>query len=225
MTTTSPEPVQPAAQDGPGHLLGDEAALRRRYRPPHETVLKKARPQVDPVAGGFIAASPLIVLATTSASGTDASPRGGPPGFVKVLDPGHVAFGDLSGNNRLDSYTNIVEHPQVGILFLVPGTEDTLRLNGRARVTTDPAVLERTAIDGVHPKVAVVVEVDECYVHCAKALRRSGVWDQGTWLPAEERPSGARVITDQFQLDIDPDAIQADLEQNYHDTLWREGGC
>jgi PPOX class probable FMN-dependent enzyme len=169
--------------------IEDEATLRARWRAPQELVLRKQRPQVDDAAAAFVAASPLMVLATTSAAGTDASPRGGPPGFVRVLDPGRLAFGDLSGNNRLDSYANIVEHPSVGLLFLVPGLEETLRVNGQARVTTDPEVLERTALDAGRPKAAVVVEVTECYVHCGKALRRAGFWDQATWSDPQDRPS------------------------------------
>lgn len=213
-----------AQADDATYQVGDEAALRERYRPPAKVVLEKARPRIDPLAAGFVAASPLMVLATSSASGSDASPRGGPPGFVKVLDDGHLAFADLSGNNRLDSYANIVERPEVGILFLIPGTDETLRVNGRARVTTDPSVLERTAIDGVRPKVAVVVDVDECFIHCAKALRRSGVWDPDTWIPPEERPSAAKIFTEQFQLDVDPAEVEADLEAGYQATMWREGG-
>lgn len=210
--------------DPPGHVIGDATALRDRYRPAHQAVLDKARSRIDPKAAGFVAAAPFMVLATTSPSGTDASPRGGPPGFVTVLDEHRLAFGDLSGNNRLDSYSNIVEHPQVGLLFLVPGVGETLRVNGRASITTDPAVLERTAIDGVRPKVAVVVAVDECFIHCAKALRRSGIWDPDTWSPDSTRPSAAEVIVDQFQLDIDPSIIESELEADYLATLWVEGG-
>jgi uncharacterized protein len=210
--------------DDAPHDLGDEVALREHYRPPTQVVIEKSRPRVDPQAAAFVAASPLMVLASSSASGTDASPRGGPPGFVKVLDPGHLAFGDLSGNNRLDSYANTLEHPEVGILFLVPGMGETLRVNGRARVTTDPSVLDRMAIDGVHHKVAVVVEVDECFIHCAKALRRSGVWEPDTWLPADARPSAGKIFTDQFQLDVEPAAIDAELEAGYQATMWVEGG-
>jgi PPOX class probable FMN-dependent enzyme len=187
-------------------------------------VLEKARPKIDPVAADFVAACPLVVLATTSSRGTDASPRGGPPGFVKVLDDRHLAFGDLSGNNRLDSYSNIVEHPLVGILFLVPGVDETLRVNGRATVTTEPDLVERTAIDGVRPKVAVVIEVEECYIHCAKALRRSGVWQPSTWTADDARPTAAEVIVDQFALDLDPSVIEDGLEADYQETLWREGG-
>jgi PPOX class probable FMN-dependent enzyme len=206
------------------NAVHDQADLRARYRDPTPAVVHKARPCVDPKAAAFLASSPLLVLATTSASGTDASPRGGPPGFVRVLDEHHVAFADLSGNNRLDSYGNIVEHPQVGMIFFVPGEGETLRINGRASVTTDPEVLACTAVDGVRPKVAVVVDVEECYIHCAKAIRRSGVWDPSTWLSADERTTGAEVIVDQFDLDVDPATVAANLEQNYEETLWVEGG-
>ena len=210
--------------DDSAHLICDESALRDRYRPPHQAVVDKSRPKIDAEAARFVAASPFVVLATTSPSGTDASPRGGPRGFVTVLDEHHVAFGDLSGNNRLDSYSNLVEHPQVGMLFVVPGVGETLRINGRASIVTDPDVLERTAIDGVHPKVAIVVAVDECFIHCAKALRRSGLWDPDSWEPATTRPSAAEVIIDQFQLDVDPAVVEADLEADYQATLWRAGG-
>lgn len=208
----------------PSKVLADESALRERYRPPHPAIVDKALPQVDPVAARFIELTPLIVVATSSSSGADASPRGGPPGFVKVLDEHHVAFADLAGNNRLDSYSNIVENPRVGILFLLPGSGETLRVNGRASVTTDPAVLDATAIDGVTPKVAIVVAVEECYIHCAKAIRRSGVWDPTTWQPQDVRPTAGEVIADQYNLDVDPGLIDADLESGYQETMWQEGG-
>ena len=216
-----PAPILALMSD---HLVPDEAGLRQHYREPTPAVAAKSRPQIDPAAAAFLATSPLMVLATTSATGTDASPRGGPPGFVTALDASRVAFADLSGNNRLDSYGNIVEHPQVGMLFLGPGVGETLRINGRASITTDPAVLDATAIDGVRPKVAVVVEVEECYIHCAKALRRSGLWDTDSWLSPDERTTAAEVIVGQFQLDIDPAVIEANLEQDYAATLWVEGG-
>lgn len=205
--------------------ITDVDELRSRYREPTPAVLHKARPVIDPAAADFIAASPFMVVATTSAGGTDASPRGGPPGFVVTLDEGTIAFGDLAGNNRLDSYANIVEHPAVGLLFLVPGLEETLRVNGQARVTTDPEVLDRTTVEGRRPKVAVVIDVDECYIHCGKAVRRSGMWDPTTWPADEERPTAGEVIVSQFSLEMDPALIDADLDAGYRETLWEQGGA
>jgi PPOX class probable FMN-dependent enzyme len=214
MTETAPDAAE----------RGHRADLGQLYRAPHEAVVRKQQPRVDEASATFVAASPLVVVATTSDDGTDASPRGGPPGFVTVLDEGHLAFGDLSGNNRLDSYRNIDAHPEVGMLFLIPGVEETLRVNGRASLTTDPAVLERTAIDGRVPKVAVVVEVTECFVHCAKALRRSGVWDPSTWAAPEDQPSAAAVFVTHLGLDVDPELVAADLELGYQVTIWEPGG-
>ncbi len=206
------------------HQLADRAALRAAYRDPHPLVADKKKAVIDPASAAFIAASPFFVLATTSPDGTDASPRGGRPGFVTVLDATHLAFGDLAGNNLLDSYTNIVDDGSVGLLFLVPGRTDTLRVNGRATVTTDPAVLDVTLLDGVRPKVAVVVDVEQCYLHCAKAFRRSQLWEPDTWLPVDETPSAGAVLASAFELDIDPSVIDAELEAGYAETMWVEGG-
>jgi PPOX class probable FMN-dependent enzyme len=203
---------------------GPRVDLGALYRPPHEAVVRKQQPRVDEASAAFVAASPLVVLATTSSAGTDASPRGGPPGFVRMLDDTTLAFGDLSGNNRLDSYRNIDAHPEVGMLFLVPGLEETLRVNGRARISVDDDVLDATTIDGRRPKVAVVVDVAECYIHCAKALRRSGVWDTSTWPAPEARPSAAAGFVAHLGLDVEPEVVEADLEAGYRVTLWEPGG-
>jgi PPOX class probable FMN-dependent enzyme len=213
-----------SAAPAAGTAIADHAALRSHYRDPKPPVLRKQQPTVDAAAEAFVAASPLVVLATTSERGTDASPRGGRPGFVTVLDPTRLAFGDLAGNNRLDSYTNIVEDGDVGLLFFVPGIDETLRVNGRAHLTSDADVLERTSMDGVRPKVAVVVEVSECYIHCGKALRRAGMWDTDSWREPGDRPSPAAIITEHLQLDVDPSVVEADLEASYRKTLWVEGG-
>ena len=205
-------------------VVSSEAALRDRYLEPTAAVRSKDRGKVDPKAAEFIAACPLVVLATADASGADASPRGGPPGFVRVIDPNTLAFADLSGNNRLDSYSNIVSAPEVGMLFLVPGVEETLRVNGVASVSTDPDVLDQVAFDSTTPKVAVVVGIRECYIHCGKAIRRSGVWDPASWPDSADRPDGAEVIVDQFSLDVTPSAVAADLEVGYRTTLWEPGG-
>jgi PPOX class probable FMN-dependent enzyme len=218
--------MTPGPPDGPTDpaLPTAPVDLSSLYRPAHELVLNKTQPRVDAASAAFVATSPLVILATTSEAGTDASPRGGPPGFVRILDETHLAFGDLSGNNRLDSYRNIDAHPQVGMLFLVPGVEETLRVNGLARISVDPDVLDATVVEGRRPKVAVVVDVDECFLHCAKALRRSGVWDPGTWLAPDDQPSAAEGFVAHLQLDAEPEVVAADLEEGYALTMWVPGG-
>jgi hypothetical protein len=198
--------------------------LRELYRQPSKIVANKAVDHLDGGAGDFIARSPFFVLATGDPAGADASPRGGPPGFVKVLDSHRLAFGDLSGNNRLDSFTNLVAQPTVGLLFLVPGLDETLRVNGRATLTTDAGVLAACAIDGRLPKIAVGIDVVECFIHCAKAFRRSELWQPASWPAAGERPSAACIINDQLDLGLDPKVIEQDLEAGYAATLWATGG-
>lgn len=204
--------------------IDDESALRDLYRAPTATAVRKTIDHVDDGAASFLAAATLVVVATSGPDGNDASPRGGPPGFLRRLDPHRVAFADLSGNNRLDTFTNLVTHPAIGLLCIVPGVDETLRINGRARVTTDPAVLATTAIDDRRPKVAVVVEVEDCYVHCGKALRRAGIWEPATWPAEATRPSPVGIITRHLELDVDPVEVAAGLEQDYQATMWEHGG-
>lgn len=203
----------------------DDTDVLGLYRAPHPNVLAKSIDHIDTGVREYLARSPLFVLATTNGSELDASPRGGPPGFVRVLDGQRLAFGDLSGNNRLDSYRNMAEHPAIGMLFLVPGLDETLRVNGRSSFTTDPEILERCAIDERTPKVAVVVDVDECFVHCAKAFRRGSVWDTTTWPTTDDRPSPSAMLNDHLSLGIDPALIEADLEAGYLATMWETGGA
>lgn len=204
--------------------IGSEAELREHYREAPEGVWRKQIDHLDDGARTFLAATTLAVVATLGPEGADNSPRGGPPGFLRPLDDHRLAFGDLSGNNRLDTYTNLTEHPQVGMLCIVPGMEETMRVNGTGYLTTDPAVLEATEIDGRVPKVAVVVEVTECYIHCAKALRRAGIWDPSSWPAQDERPSPAAILVQHVDIDVDPALVEADLEAGYQATMWEQGG-
>ncbi|MGD9754000.1 MAG: MSMEG_1061 family FMN-dependent PPOX-type flavoprotein [Acidimicrobiia bacterium] len=208
-----------------GSTLTDVADLRRVYRMPAKTVLAKSVPRIDPAAAGFIALSPLVIIATGDGTSIDASPRGGTPGFVRVLDTTRVAFGDLTGNNRLDSFSNLVQHPAIGMIFFVPGTEELLRVNGTARLSTDPELRQRCEIDGRVPNVAVEVTVQECYVHCGAALRRSSIWDATTWPAERARPSAGRILTENLELDhaLAP-KIDADLQEYYRNDVWNVGG-
>jgi len=204
--------------------ITDEQVLRSLYRHVSRVARDKEIDHLDDGARDFLAATTFLVLATSGGHGTDASPRGGPAGFVTVLDDHGLAFGDLSGNNRVDSHTNLVSQPEVGVLFVVPGMDETLRVNGRATLTTDPAVLDATTVDGRRPHIAIGVDVERCYIHCGKALRRGGLWEPSTWPSAEARPSAACILHDHLQLDVEPSVLQTSLEADYEATLWQPGG-
>jgi PPOX class probable FMN-dependent enzyme len=206
------------------HAISDLDALRAEYHDASQGVLDKTIDHIDAGARSFIERSPFVVVATFGPRGADASPRGGPPGFVKVLDRGRIAIGDLAGNNRLDTYTNIVERPEVGLIFLVPGLGETLRVNGRGTLTTDPAILDATAIDGRRPRVALGIDVAECFIHCAKAFRRSGLWDPATWTRPADLPSPAAIVREHIGIEASADEIEADLEEGYQVTMWWTGG-
>jgi len=159
----------------------------------------------------FIALSPFVLVGTSGDAGAcDVSPRGDAPGFVVVLDEKTLAIPERPGNRRLDSLLNILETGAVGLLFLVPGFEETLRVNGRASVVRDADVLERTAARGKPPAVAIGVEVQECFLHCAKAFKRSGLWEAGRWPERSALPSLERMFGDQGAV---PGASSEDLDR------------
>ena len=154
--------------------LDDLAAL---YAPPHERVLKKELDHVDALGRAFIAASPFLVLATSGAQGLDCSPKGDQPGFVEVDEAGRTLFiPDRRGNNRLDGLKNLVEDPRVGLLFFVPGVNECYRVNGRARISADPMLCARFAVNEKAPLTVTIVSVEQAFQHCPKALVRSDLW-------------------------------------------------
>jgi len=175
--------------------------LREIFKMPSERAVLKERPALDEHDRAFIAASPFLLLATANAAGQcDVSPKGDAPGFVLVLDDRHLVIPDRPGNNRLDGMSNIVENPHVGMIFLVPGREETLRVNGRASIIRDEEILDRAAVMGKRPPVGIGVEVEECYLHCAKAFRRSKLWEPEQWPDRKALPSMARVLWDQLPV-------------------------
>ncbi len=204
-------------------ITGTEA-LRALFRAPSQRALDKEIDHIDEVAAQVIATSPLCVLATSDSDKVDVSPRGGEPGFVKVLDAGRIAFGDLSGNNRIDSYRNLIDHPRVALLFLIPGLEDSMRVNGRATVTVDLAIREQCRSGESIPHLAIVIDVDTCFMHCGKALRRSAIWDTDSWPRNDERPSGADMLKAHSGDPSPVDEIERALDESYTRTLWQPGG-
>jgi uncharacterized protein len=214
------DPVSP-----PATPLTSVEDLRSIYRPPGRGPLDKVIHHLDRHCAEFLAKSPFFVLSTASADGVcDGSPKGGPAGFVQAIDEHRLGWADLSGNNRLDSFQNLIVNDSVALLFMIPGLDETLRVNGRAELVVDPELSQRFAIDGKPARVVVVVTVDEAYIHCAKALRRAGLWSPETWLDETERPVASCILKDHAAVDVDASVIRDGLEQNLQATLWEPGG-
>ncbi|WCB94273.1 hypothetical protein DSM104299_03005 [Baekduia alba] len=193
--------------------------LAELYPPATRQAWEKDVARLDDVVRRLIAASPLVIVSSADAEGRcDATPRGGPAGFVSVLDEQHLAIPDATGNRRLDTLTNIIDTGHVGLLFLIPGREQTLRVNGRACVTAAPAVLERAGAVGKPPKTAIVVAADEVYAHCPKALVRSALWKPESWPALDDVPTAAEVM---HAHQRDTAATLADVEA-YLETSLRE---
>jgi uncharacterized protein len=201
------------------NVIRDVAELRALYREPSPVVQSKKVARIDDVTARFLAGSPFVLLATADAGGNcDVSPRGGPPGFVRVLDERRLAIPDLSGNNLIDSLTNIVANPHVGLLLLIPGRDETLRVEGSALLTTDPGTLALWDDELRTPKVAIVVEVNSLYVHCGKSFRRGRVWDPASWTELIA-PDNCEMLVEQLGLEADPDTMRAGLETSYARSL------
>jgi uncharacterized protein len=189
---------------------------------PSSRAVRKDIGHIDGHFADFIARSPFALLGTASAAGAcDVSPRGDHPGFAHVLDSHHIAVPDRPGNRRVDSLHNIVETGRAGLLFIVPGSGNTVRVNGRAALTEDPALVESMAVDGKAPKLAIIVTVEEAYLHCPKAFRRSQLWDPATWSDPSELASPGCIYRDQLGLDqVSVEDIDRTLEESNRTTLW-----
>ena len=198
--------------------ITDLASLRELYREPSELVANKAFDVIDEATAAYIDRCPFVIISTSDgADSMDASPRGGPPGFLQRLDDRHVAIPDLNGNNRLDTLENIVVHPFVGLLLVMPGKDETVRINGPATVTTDAAILDGFTGELRRPKSAIVVEVAEVYSHCAKSFRRGKVWQPESWADLADSPDLADIIGTQFTMESS--GIRAALEGSYDHDL------
>jgi uncharacterized protein len=168
--------------------------LREFYDAPMEVALRKDIGHIDELCRRLIAAAPMLFVATYADEGhADVSPRGGPPGFVTVLDETHLAIPDATGNRRLDTLENVVSSGRVALIFVIPGRDTTLRVNGRAAVTAAPELLARLTPVGKPPKTAIVVKAQEVYTHCPKAFVRSKLWDPDSWRDPTTLPTSAEV--------------------------------
>ena len=195
----------------------DEEALRRAYELPGDAAVRKQMTELTEQARRLIACASLVLVASADPEGNlDVSPRGGPAGFVTVLDSRTVAIPDATGNKRLDTLQNVVATGRAGLLFVIPGRTTTLRVNGRACVSTRPELLSRLTAVGKPPASALVVGIEEVYPHCPKALLRGGAWKPEQWLPADAQPTSAEVTLAQLRM---PELTIADIEQAEADAL------
>jgi uncharacterized protein len=205
--------------------IDSAAKLRQVYRPPRQRSLDKEIDHLDVHCRDFIAHAPFVVLASADAAGrVDVSPKGGPAGFVVVLDDHRLAIPDMAGNNRLDSMRNIVGGGKVALLFMVPGIDETLRVNGVASVSADPDVLSVCPVEGLRPNVAIVVDVGTAFIHCAKALRRGGLWEPERWPATADMATPACMLKDHIGLDGSVADSQRALDESYAKTTWMMGG-
>ena len=207
----------------PALLAADEAAaLVASYAAVSPLAALKDIGRLDPHLSRFIAMAPICFVATANAAGQqDVTPRGDPPGAFKVLDEKTLAFADRPGNNRLDTLRNLLENPEIALIFLLPGTNETARIAGTARLSTDPELLASMAVQGKAPRCAIVVSVRQAYFHCAKALLRSKLWTGDYTVPKGTFPSISRMVGDQIGLSEEEKVKREALtERAYREGLW-----
>jgi hypothetical protein len=194
--------------------------LRKIYGEPMERAVKKQLTRLDRHCRNFIALSPFLVIASSDPAGRcDASPKGDMPGFVRVVDDTTLLIPDRLGNNRVDTLGNLLLRPGVGLIFFVPGVNETLRVNGRAQVTTDPSFLEPLAVNGKVPRSGILVAAEEIYFHCGKALIRSDLWNPKKHVARGSWPSLGRIIAEQVG-GMDPDDAERQTAESYRTRLY-----
>jgi PPOX class probable FMN-dependent enzyme len=195
--------------------------LRSVYKPASEGSLRKELKALDSHAASFIGRSPFVLIGTTDGKGhADVTPKGDRPGFVAVLDSRTIAIPDRPGNNRLDTLENLLEEPAIGLLFLIPGMDETLRINGKAKITADDSLRARFEVDGKLPQAVIVVTVEATYMHCAKAFMRSQLWHPESWPDRKSLPTLGQILKDQLALDQSAEAMDLWLDDAYANSMW-----
>jgi PPOX class probable FMN-dependent enzyme len=222
MPPTTPQPA-PALQDGPSgdtvalSEITSHAELRELLGEVHPRAATKDRPRLHERDRQWLANSPFCLIATSAADGTcDVSPKGDPPGFTLVLDDTTIAIPERPGNRRGDGYHNIVSNPHVGLIYLLPGRGETLRINGRARLVRDAPFFDQMVVKGHRPILALVVEIEQIFFHCAKAFLRSELWKPETWRP-DAVPPQAQLVKDVQRV---PESLE-ELQEYYGEAYTR----
>ena len=196
-------------------LVTTQERLREIIGPPIERSVKKEIHRLDRHCRALIGKSPFVLIASGDRNGShDVSPKGDVPGFVQVLDDETLAIPDRPGNRRADTFTNVLENPGVGLLFLIPGKLETLRVNGRARIVRDVALRERMSVQGKLPELALVVSVEQAFIHCGKCMLRSRLWQPDGWPELDGLPSQAQCLVDHGKLKEPLEEVQAWIEKS-----------
>ena len=201
------------------HIITTEAELESLYGLPSGAAVIKEIDHISDHYRAFIEASPFVVLATSGPEGLDCTPRGDPAGFVRVVDRNTVMLPDRRGNNRLDTLRNIVRDPRIGLLFLIPGEGRTLRLNGRAVISTDPALCASFTHDGKVPRSVIVITAERVYTQCPKALVRSRLWDSSQHIDPKALPSSG-VMMQALAAEFDAETYDRDYPQRLRETIY-----
>ncbi|MCG8649948.1 MAG: pyridoxamine 5'-phosphate oxidase family protein [Pirellulales bacterium] len=203
-----------------GYDLTNAESLRAHYGAPNDRAVAKQIDRLDRHCKAFIKISPFVVVSTASSDGrVDSSPKGDAPGFVRVLDDRTIAIPDRIGNNRIDGMLNIVSNPHVGLLFMVPGMNETLRINGTVRISHDPELLDSMCFKGRPPKTAMVVTAEEVFLHCGKAFIRSGLWNPENRIERQSFPTLGQMLADQID-GLDPTEADRATEDGYKNRLY-----
>jgi PPOX class probable FMN-dependent enzyme len=195
--------------------------LRSAFEATHDVAIRKVLRSIDRHSRGFIEKSPFLLIGSQDGSGNgDVSPKGDFPGFVKILDGNTLAIPDRPGNNRLDTWENIIENPGVGLIFMIPGMNETLRVNGEARLTLDADLCSKLQVNNRPAKAVLIVKVREAYMHCAKAFIRSKLWSPETWAPRSDMPTLGQILKDQAELSETANEFDNILDDAYRISLW-----
>ena len=198
------------------HVISDEAALRALLGEPSELVRNKIVARLNRLTRQFIERAPFVCIATAAPDGScDVSPRGDPPGFVRILDERTLLVPERPGNKLADSLRNILANPHIGLLFVIPGVGDTFRVNGRATLTTDAALLAPCAVEGKAPKLGILVDIDEAYTQCSKAFLRSHLWDPTRHIDRAALPSSGEIFAETSSGDFDAEQYDAERAARY----------
>jgi PPOX class probable FMN-dependent enzyme len=207
-----------------GNTIGSVEHLREIYRAPTGLAITKERSALDPASMRFIERSRFAVVGTFDTEGrADVSPRGGPIGYVRLVDANHLVIADFGGNNRLDTLQNVVLTGRIAAVFVVPGQNETVRVNGAAWITTEPDLLAGFDLPRV-PKSAIGVRVEATYIHCAKAFQRSGMWDPEVWADLSDAPDASDILVCQGLVEMGADVMRGHLAEGYAQALAFEAG-